>query len=211
MDLHHPLRVITPTVDGDVLIVLARADHAFTPPEVHQLVGERSESGVRKALERLAAQGLVHRTRVGQAHLYSLNRDHLAAKHVIALSSLRDDLIDRIGRALGKWEPGPTFAALFGSAAHGPMRANSDIDIFVVRPDVFELDDPWWRKHIDRVERQVTSWTGNDARVFEMSDHEVWTALQQDAPPRVLADIESEGIVLHGERTYFRRLAAIAP
>lgn len=211
MDLHRPFTIITPTVDGDVLAVLARADHAFTPPEVHQLVGERSESGVRKALERLAAQGMVDRTRVGQAHTYRLNCDHLAAKHVVALSRLRDDLIDRIGKILASWEPGPTFAALFGSAAHGPMRANSDIDIFVVRPEVFELDDPWWRKHIARVERHVTSWTGNDARVFEMSVLEVWTALQQDAPPRVLVDIEAEGIVLLGERTYLRRLASVAP
>ena len=35
---------ITPTVDGDVLMVLARAEAAFTPPEVHRLIGARSEA-----------------------------------------------------------------------------------------------------------------------------------------------------------------------
>ncbi|WKK72696.1 hypothetical protein Q0F99_07165 [Rathayibacter oskolensis] len=45
MRTQSPLSVITPTVDGDVLAVLARADQAFTISEIRSLVGGRSPRG----------------------------------------------------------------------------------------------------------------------------------------------------------------------
>lgn len=96
MDLKHPFAVVTPTVDGDVLAVLAGAEAAFTGREVHRLVGQYSEAGVRKVLGRLVEQGIVLVERAGPSYLYRLNRDHLAAPQIIALAGLRAELLGRL-------------------------------------------------------------------------------------------------------------------
>ena len=107
MDLHHPFQVITPTVDGDVLAALAGAEAEFTAPQIHRLIGEHSESGVRKALKRLERQGIVRATRAGQAWLYELNREHLAAVHVVALTRLRRVLVEKVGDEISRWSTKP--------------------------------------------------------------------------------------------------------
>jgi len=77
------------------------------------------------------------------------------------------DLIDT-------WSTPCDFAALFGSAATGRMTEGSDIDVFVVRPDsVVVEDDVQWHEQLDALATASTSWTGNDARVLEMSASEV--------------------------------------
>ncbi|MBK5221731.1 MAG: nucleotidyltransferase domain-containing protein [Acidimicrobiia bacterium] len=204
MDLHHPLQVITPTVDGDVLTVLAGAHARFTAPQVHRLIGEHSESGVRKSLKRLASQGLVTATRAGQAWEYELNRTHLAAGHVESLARLRGALIDGIHDALAAWTTGPEYAALFGTVAVGPMRVDSDIDIFIVRPDGVDPEDDEWRNDLDELISAVASWTGNDAQILEFSSTEVTAALGADSE-RVLRDIRDEGITLFGHERYLQR------
>ena len=54
MDLSRPMRVVTPTLDGDVLVVLAGTDAPLTGRQVHTVLGRASETGVRMALERAA-------------------------------------------------------------------------------------------------------------------------------------------------------------
>ena len=101
MDLARPLSVITPTLDADVLQVLAGANASFTAPQVHRFVGGRSESGVRRTLQRLVVQGIVHVTTTGRTNSYVLNRQHLAAEHVLGLTQLRTRLADAIAEAVG--------------------------------------------------------------------------------------------------------------
>jgi predicted nucleotidyltransferase len=200
VDLARPFGAITPTVDGDVLAVLAGADAAFTGRQVHRLVGRHSESGVRKALHRLVGQGTVTADRVGQADIYSLNRDHLAAPYVVGLADLRSELLSRMADDMRSWRVRPTFAALFGSAARGDMTEESDIDLFVVRPDPVDIDDGEWRAQLDGLSQRVHRWTGNDARVFELGEEEVRTGLEQRA--RVLRDVRADGLTLLGSRSY---------
>ena len=200
MDLARPFGVITPTVDGDVLAVLAGADAAFTGRQVHRLVGRHSESGVRKALHRLVSQGTVTADRVGQADVYALNRGHLAAPYVVGLAALRSELLSRMADDMRSWRVHPTFAALFGSVARGDMTEESDIDLFVVRPDTVDIDDGEWRAQLDGLSQRVHRWTGNDARVFELGEEEVRTGLEQRA--RVLRDVRAEGLILFGSRSY---------
>ena len=200
MQLDRPLRVVAPTVDGDVLVVLARADAEFTPPEVHQLVGDYSESGVRKALQRLAGQGIVLHRWVGHAVAYQLNRDHLAAAAVCELASLRDTFLARLRDRFESWSIPPQYAALFGSAATGRMRLDSDIDLFVVRPGRVDGDDGRWRDQLDMLENDVTRWVGNDARILEYAASEVAAGLESN--DRVLVDIAKGGIHLAGSPRY---------
>jgi predicted nucleotidyltransferase len=200
MDLARPFGVVTPTVDGDVLTVLAGADAAFTGRQVHQLVGRHSESGVRKALQRLTGQGIVTAYRVGHADVYALNRDHLAAPHIVAIAALRSELLSRMADDVRSWTVRPVFVALFGSAARGDMTDESDVDLFVVRPDTIGIDDDEWRTQLDRLSQHVHRWTGNDARVLELGEEEVRAGLQQRA--RVLRDVRTDGLTLFGSRSY---------
>jgi predicted nucleotidyltransferase len=203
MILDRPFATVTPTVDGDVLSVLARADAEFTPPQLHRIVDEHSVEGIRNALRRLAGQGIVNHRRAGNAVLYSLNRDHLAASAVIEIANLRDVLISRVQTRISEWTIPPTFASLFGSAANGEMKINSDLDLFVVRPQHIDADDPTWRSQIDELSRAATLWTGNDARVLEYSETEVDRAT--GTGDAVLKDVRDVGLRIFGDVRILRR------
>ena len=205
MDLARPLAVITPTVDGDVLAVLARAEASFTGRQVHQVAGRHSERGVRNALHRLSAQGIVTRHRVGSSDQYRLNRAHLAAPHVEALARLREELLRRVASELERWTVPAGFAALFGSAARGDMQPESDIDVLVIRPDAVKADDAQWRDQLDGLASNVTAWTGNDTRILEFGVREARTALA--AGDGVLLAARDSGLVLHGPLTYLSDLS----
>lgn len=202
MDLQHPFSVVTPTVDGDVLRVLAGADAAFTGREVHRLIGRYSEAGVRNVLGRLVDQGVVLLERVGAAYTYRLNRDHLAAPHIIGLAGLRAELLSRLRTRLAEWDPAPVYAALFGSAARGDMRPDSDIDVFIVRPDDVDPDDEPWSSQVGELISDATRWTGNDTRPLESGDTETRRAIRRGEP--VLQAIRTEGIHLVGPSDYLR-------
>lgn len=208
MNLSRPLGVVTPTVDGDVLRVLAGAEAAFTAPQVQALIGDHSVEGVRKSLRRLESQGIVRAERLGQAYSYQLNRDHLAAPYIVSLANLRAELVDRMASVIDSWLTPCAYAALFGSAATGRMRPESDLDVFIVRPDDVDLNDDRWREQLSSLERTVTSWTGNDTRVLEFSASESGTGLRR-GPERVLKDIQLEGIHLAGPNSYLRLLRRV--
>jgi predicted nucleotidyltransferase len=203
VELQHPFRVVTPTLDGDVLAVLARAEAEFTPPQVHGVLGRYSEDGVRRVLGRLAQQGIVEQRRAGQAVLYRLNRAHLAAPAVIALACLFDTLIERLRERIEAWPIACSYAALFGSAARREMRPDSDLDLFVVRPNDVDEDDEQWREQLDTLSHDLTSWTGNDARILEYSADEVRRGLR--TRDGVLVDITAEGVRLAGPSGYLQR------
>jgi predicted nucleotidyltransferase len=197
MQLDRPLRTVTSSIDAEILGLLASVDYVFSARKVHLLLGEHSESGVRKALDRLVEQGTVSMQRGGQAKLYKLNRDHLAAPYVIGLAHMKDQLVGLLRERLAQWSPRPTTAVLFGSAARGAMRPDSDIDIFIVRPDAVGADEDLWRTQVALLEQDVATWTGNDVRVLELSESETVASGLRDGS--VVADIRASGIMVHGE------------
>ncbi len=203
MDLGRPFTVISLSVDGSALTVLAGADQGFTPPQVHLLAGEHSEDGIRRALERLTTQGIVIGDRVGNATTYRLNRRHLAAKPIIAIASLRAHFLSHLRDEIGSWAVPAIYAALFGSAARSTMRADSDIDIFLVRPDTVEEGDAQWTRQTETLTENAHDWTGNRVNILEFS--EVETADNQATNDRVLSDIETEGLTIHGPSRYLKR------
>lgn len=195
MDFTRPLAVVTPTLDGDVLVVLARAKAAFTGREVHRLVGHASQQGVRKALGRLARQGVVLVEQVGSAYLYRLNQRHLAAPYIEGLAHLRQELYAKLGAEIAGWSVPPTYAAVFGSVATGEAHSDSDLDLFVVRPAGLPSDDPSWVEELSALTERASAWTGNDARVLEYGEEEL--TLLGGEP--VLADVSRAGVTLAGD------------
>ena len=200
MDLGHPLAVVTPTVDGDVLRVLAQAHAAFTPGQVAKLVDEHSLEGVRHVLVRLAGQGIVTRQAAGRAYLYQLNRDHLAAGPIVALANLRGELLDRLAGLVKEWASRPLYGALFGSSARSDMRLDSDLDVFLVHED--DVDENTWSRQVDDLATLATRWTGNDARVIAYSDSEVRRL--GDGEP-LLVNVRDEGLPFVGDPSWLRR------
>lgn len=145
-------------------------------------------------------QGIVTSERVGASNLYALNRAHLAVPYIEALAGLRVELISRITETLASWSVLPVFGAMFGSAVRGDMHIDSDIDLFVVRPRGVDADDPRWAGQLVDLAGRVTGWTGNDARILELSEVEVRAGLATGA--RVLVDIKRQAIVLFGETSF---------
>lgn len=194
MDLSRPLSVITPTLDGDVLRVLALADADFTSGDIHRQLDGPSIRGIHNTLGRLTQQGIVSRRPAGRANLYRLNRDHLAAPHVIGLARLRDELLDRLASEVRSWSVPPVLGVLFGSGARRDHTAESDIDLLLVRPSD-AIDDAWGEK-TESLSTLVTAWTGNDCRILAFTQTHVE---DRGASEPVLEDVVREGIAFHGD------------
>ncbi len=202
MHFGRPLQTLTPTLDGDVLSVLARTDTEMTGREIQRLAGHGSHQGIRNAADRLAEQGVVLRRPAGSANLYKLNRDHVAAPWIEGLATLPEQVLERLRSAIGAWTQPPTLAVLFGSVATGLSTPTSDLDLLIVRPVGCDPDEPTWRAQISSLEEQATAWTGNDARIMEYDAQ----ALSRDEKEPLLEDVLRDGIELHGSLRTLRRL-----
>jgi predicted nucleotidyltransferase len=202
MDFQRPLSVVAPTLDGDVLGVLAGADEEFTGRGIHRVLGRGSEHGVRKAADRLVEQGIVSRRQAGQAKLYRLNRSHLAAPYVEGLGSLRSQLVERLRESVGGWRKPPAYVFLFGSVARGEAGPQSDLDLLVVRREEIRETFPSWQEQLAALEREATEWTGNEARVIEYGKDDLADSEIRGVATEALGD----GIPIYGTRVPFARL-----
>jgi len=205
MDFHRPLEAITATLDADVLAVLSRADTELTAKEIQRMAAHGSHQGIRNAAERLTRQGVVRRRVLGTAHVYRLNRDHVAAPWIEGLANLPEQVIGRLRSTIAAWRQPPVLALLFGSVATGRATSESDLDLLIVRPAGCDPDAPAWREQIAGLEEQATAWTGNDARIVEYGKEE----LTQSGGDPLLEEALADGIELHGSRRVLRRLAKV--
>ena len=196
MDVARPYTAVSPALEGDVLVALSRTTRPLTGRRVAELVARGSPDGVRKALDRLVDQGIVRREPAGRALMHTLNREHLAAPAVEALAMMRRDLLNRLRAAVSRWSPPAVHASLFGSAARGDGDADSDVDIFLVRPNsIDEADRRWWEQR-ERLATDVFTWTGNHAAVVESSESQLNEMARSSAP--ILDALRRDGISLGG-------------
>lgn len=202
MILERPFEVITASVDGDVLAVLGAVGQVMplTISEIHALIGARSEAGVRKAAYRLAEQGILTAHTAGRTSAYTLNDRHVAADAVRYLASMRKEVFEMLRRHMASWRIQPVFAAVFGSAATRTMTVDSDIDIFIVRPDDIEESDLAWVQQIAGLKEAVGSWTGNPVEVLEVSESE--KVEMKRAGDRIMTNVETRGIPLVETRSF---------
>lgn len=196
MDMGNPTAAITPTLDGPVLSVLAGTTRPLTGRAIARLVPQGSQKGVQLVLNRLADQGMVMRQEAGQAALYELNRNHLAAPAVEVLAGLRTDLFERLRAELATWRVRPNHASVFGSVARGDGDVASDVDLLIVRPKATDEENPVWRAQLDRLAREVRAWTGNVAAIVEISAGDI--PRLRDERPKVVEELERDGIDISG-------------
>jgi predicted nucleotidyltransferase len=199
MDVSRPYTAVCPTLDGDVLEVLAGTTMALTGRQVALLTGRKSHSGVLSVLNRLAEHGLVSRIELNRAYLFTLNRDHLAAPAVEILVGMRKALLEEIRNVIDDWPITPFHVSLFGSAARGDGDTRSDFDLLVVRPDSVDEDESAWRSQIDDLVDLIRRRTGNHVSAIERDKSGMERLREAESP--ILSELLADAIVLGGSRS----------
>jgi predicted nucleotidyltransferase len=196
MNVASPHTAICPTLDTEVLTVLAGTTRPLTGREVTRLTGRTSHRGVLGVLNRLSEHGLVDRQEAGRALLFTLNHEHLAAPAVDVLAGMRTELWDRIRRAVAAWEIAPVHVSIFGSTARGDGNTESDVDLFIVRSAAVAQEDAGWRAQLDELAGRIQRWTGNHAGIAEASEDEL-ASLHSTQPP-IVSELRSDAILISG-------------
>lgn len=197
MNVSRPYAAICPTLDSEVLAVLAGTSRPLTGREVARLTGRTSHRGVADVLNRLVEHGVVKRQEAGRALLFTLNREHLATPAVEILADMRAELLRRIHNLVDAWKTKAVHLSIFGSMARGDGATQSDIDLFVVRPDRIPDDDPRWRKQLDDLAEHIERWTGNRASIAETAESEIEPLLDEDRP--IVTELRTDAITVHGQ------------
>jgi predicted nucleotidyltransferase len=195
MNLSRPWAPIRSPIDMEVVLVLRGTTRPLTGREVARLARAGSQPAVNAALRRLAEEGVVRAEEAGNAYLYVLNREHVAAPALELLADVRTEFERRMRTEIAEWDIAPTHASIFGSAARGDGDVRSDIDIFVVRPAGVAEDDPGWREQLERLSDHVHAWTGNHAAISEVSAADV-RRLRRERPP--VDELRRDAITLTG-------------
>jgi predicted nucleotidyltransferase len=175
MDLSDPISVVIPSLEGQVLRVLAHTTAPLSGSRIAELVTTGSNPGIRTALGRLVRHGTVLARRSGPSILYTANRDHLMwprIEHAVQaadtlLVTLQDRVADLARAHLGQFDAEHTTVALFGSVARGASTLDSDIDIVAVFPD--SVDASTIEQLVDAVTAGVERWTGNSCNVYDVT------------------------------------------
>jgi predicted nucleotidyltransferase len=192
MNLGSPVLDIAPAVRGALLQALARLEQPVTRRQLAAAAGV-APGNASAVIEDLIQSGLVSETVAGRSSMVVLNRNHLAAGPVLALTSLRGELIRRLRERLAVWSD-IHGAWLFGSVARGEAHSGSDLDLLIVADDLqsAELHDRLAQLHAD-----VRTWTGNDLQLVEHSPTS-WRKLVRAKNPLV-EQIRLDGIALTGD------------
>jgi predicted nucleotidyltransferase len=191
VDLGAPLLDVSVGVRGALLHQLARLEHPVTRRQLAAAAGV-APGHASAVVNELVRSGLVTETVAGRSSMVVLNRSHLASGPLLALASLRGELVRRLGERLSGWSDVHA-AWLFGSVARGEATSDSDIDLLIVADD---LDSPDAHDRLNELISDVRSWTGNETQVVEHSPAS-WHRLVRAKNPLV-AEIRRDGIALTG-------------
>lgn len=196
MDVSRPYGVISHPLDSEVLHVLAGANGGLTGRRIARLANGGTQQGISKALNRLSEEGVVTREVAGNAILFRLNREHLAAEPIERLMRLREELVARLAAELYSWAIAPVHASVFGSAARGDGDADSDIDLFIVRPAGVDAESPEWQEQLESLAAHVEAWTGNRLGTVDVSEDALDELRQRR--PAVIGELEGDALRLLG-------------
>jgi len=195
MDWQNPLRSISPTVDADVLQVLARTHESVTGNRLANLAG-RSYAQVHAVVGRLVDHGIVEVQQVGRAYAYTLNRSHRLARSIITSISAPEDIETAIHDDVSTWTIQPVSVSLFGSAARRTATHQSDVDLLLIRHNEVHENDSVWMEQVGSLSHMVETLSGNRAQIVELSDAELGGAVASRQP--FIASLERDARNLAG-------------
>lgn len=196
VDLTNPLRSLMPTLEAEVLSVLAGTTDGITGNRLAGLATRGSRQGLMNALERLVTHGLVLAERVGAATVYQLNRQHLLCDAVLSALSSRMRMVEMLRSQITTWPTSCVHSSLFGSVSRGEAHPASDIDLLVVRRDDVDPDDDEWQRELRSLEREVRAWTGNQLAILEMSGHDLSRAAHKREP--IVESLRRDALTITG-------------
>ncbi|MCY7287195.1 MAG: nucleotidyltransferase domain-containing protein [Cryobacterium sp.] len=198
--------MITPTLDAWVLRTVVQTTRPLSGRQIARLVEQGSLGGVQKALARLVEQGIVLADAHPSATMFTLNRDHLAAKPVIELAQLPTTLVKRLKDLIQTWVIQPQHAYLFGSAARQDGDTSSDVDVLLIHPATSIEGGNAWSPQVHDLATKIRLWTGNDAGIVDLSATDLERMQRNDEA--ILGSWEREGILLAGTELPRRQVAS---
>jgi len=167
MDLRYPLRSLIPSLDADVLEVLASVHVGLGASQITRRSARGTRPGITAVLDRLVRHGLVIAEPANQGFLYRLNRSHLLIPPLLAAIDARSTLISKLKVAAHAAAPAAVHSSVFGSLARDEATPESDIDVLLVASTERELRQ--WDDGLASLRAQAESWTGNRCQTIAIS------------------------------------------
>jgi predicted nucleotidyltransferase len=195
VDFAEPIQAVIPGATGRVLAVLAQTSRELSATAIAKLAGV-SPAQAARTLPHLAELGLVVRRDAPPATLYHLASDHVAVAPLVALGQAPLTFVTRLGDEIARLKPEPACVAAFGSFARHQARAESDIDLLVVRSTDLTEDDERWRAVVDRIRDLGRLLSGNPIEILEAAQAEVKVLIRSERP--LWRDIVRDSIVIYG-------------
>ena len=144
-----------------------------------------------RVLQDLAAQGAVHVHRVPPANHFSLNRENVLVGAILKAleveAGLQEELLKFVREELE--ETGVVEARLFGSAARGEMRPDSDVDLALIAREgqqeqvedaASRLHEQIWRRFGVRPSFLVGEISVGEMKRGEETEYGVWHRVETE-------------------------------
>jgi predicted nucleotidyltransferase len=179
-------------------LLVLRGEERFHLRQVSRLTGS-GLGPVQRELAELVAMGVIRREQSGRQVYFQVRGD------CPVLGELRQLLLKTSGAAgvlrsaLGKFQADILAAALFGSAASGKMRLQSDVDVLVVSEKLS-------MRQLGSVVREVGGQLGRDVNVNLYRPHE-WRQRVRTGHPLARSIMNNPRIMLIGDQDELGRLA----
>ncbi len=195
MDLASPLRSLVPTMDSEVLGVLAATQGDMSIAQITAVARRGSRQGLTLALGRLVEHGLVTASPANRGSMYSLNRDHVLAEAVRAAIEARGVFLDRLTDAVQLLSPQPLHVSIFGSFARREGGPDSDVDVLFVLPRGRAVDAEW-EAQVRGLGERVLVWTGNRMEHIAYTEDELLDVVKKK--PAIVESWRAEALTVHG-------------
>lgn len=195
MDFAEPIQALIPGATGRALAVLAQTSVPLSGRAIAELAGI-SPAQAARVLPRLARLGLAEQRQSPPAVLYALVHEHVAAGPLMALSDLDDALTRRLGEWISHLQHPPVAVAVYGSFARRQARADSDLDLLVIRPTGTDDENEGWRSTIGQIRTTARRLSGNRVEIMEVAQDEVRDLMRTNRP--LWRSIAREAQLVHG-------------
>ena len=176
-----------------MLQVLAGTESGLSASQISRLAGRGTRVGQLPVLNRLAEHGLVTAEPANRGFLYRLNREHVLAEPVLMAARARATILRRLAESVGRLQPVPVHASVFGSFARNAAGPDSDIDVLVIATS--EPTDEW-SDQLRELGDLVLAWTGNRMEHVTLSVERLRHVVAAGEP--IVASWLDDAIDLHG-------------